>query len=92
MLTENEVLTRGGITFDQMAELIVYKSNTIAFLKDIQTGYIIKRGLTEGNEAKLMGGIECIDDIIQKLEGLDETRKKYLAAVKEAEEARAGNQ
>lgn len=45
--------------------------------------------MTEGNEAKLMGGIECIDDIIQKLEGLDETRKKYLAAVKEAEEAKA---
>lgn len=43
MLNENEVLTRGGITFDQMAELIVYKDNTIAFLKDIQTGYIIKR-------------------------------------------------
>lgn len=89
MLTPDEILTRGGITIDQMAQLIVDKEAIAIFLRDIQQGIIIKRGLTEGNEAKLMGAIECIDDIIDRIGRLEEARNEYFAAKQKADEAKA---
>lgn len=89
-----DILEKKWINLDQLVKLIVNKESFIILLKDIKQNYIVNRGITEDElQCKyLWWWIQAIDDIISKMDNLEEARKAYMEELAKKEEEKIKNQ
>lgn len=74
-----------GIDFDSLVNLIVYRDDFVKFLLDVQNGWRIRRAMQEDEGDRLLAATRAVDEIIAKLDMLEEVRAEYVRAKEEEE-------
>lgn len=67
-----------GIEIDDLVKIIVAEKEIKCFLLDIQNEYRIQRAMGEDPADRLLIGTRVIDDIINRIEGLEKARAEYF--------------
>lgn len=79
------IFDKKGLTIDEIVNIITFQKDIVNFLEDIKQDYRIQRAMGEDEWDRLLIGTRVIDDIIERMNKLEEARKEYFEKQKQTE-------
>ncbi len=79
------------INIEDMVKLIVNEKEITNFLLDIQNDYRISRAMQEDEWDRLLTATRVIDEIINRLQNLEQVRAEYFEKKKQEEQEKLEN-